>query len=92
MHNHSSRVASLLTVITLGTAIALSFERTPLQENEPPKTHWYKGNLHTHSLWSDGDDFPDSIVARYKRMGYHFLALTDHNLSLIHISEPTRPY
>jgi len=80
VHNYSSRVASVLTVITLGTAIALSFERAPIQENEPPNTHWYKGNLHTHSLWSDGDDFPDSIVARYKRLGYHFLALTDHNI------------
>ena len=21
--------------------------------------HWFKGNLHTHSFWSDGDDFPE---------------------------------
>src|SRR5436305_1149885 len=42
--------------------------------------HWYKGNLHTHSLWSDGDDFPEMIADWYKRKGYHFLGLSDHNV------------
>ena len=41
---------------------------------------WYKGNTHTHSLWSDGNDFPDMIVDWYKEQGYHFLALSDHNV------------
>ncbi len=42
-------------------------------------TRWWKGNLHTHSLWSDGDDFPEMIAERYKTNGYHFLAFTEHN-------------
>src|SRR5437899_8977739 len=41
---------------------------------------WWKGNLHTHSLWSDGDDYPEMIVDWYKEHGYHFLALSDHNI------------
>src|SRR5688572_13723893 len=41
---------------------------------------WWKGNLHTHSLWSDGDDYPEMIAAWYKERGYHFLALSDHNI------------
>lgn len=41
---------------------------------------WYKGNLHTHSLWSDGNDFPEMISKWYADRGYHFLALTDHNI------------
>lgn len=41
---------------------------------------WWKGNLHTHSLWSDGDDFPEMIAGSYKQNGYHFLAITDHNI------------
>jgi hypothetical protein len=44
-----------------------------------PKGRWYKGNLHTHSLWSDGDDFPERIATWYRDRGYHFLAITDHN-------------
>lgn len=41
---------------------------------------WYKGNLHTHSLWSDGDDYPEMIADWYKQQGYHFLAISDHNV------------
>ncbi|GAB4026928.1 histidinol-phosphatase [Spirosoma koreense] len=42
--------------------------------------HWYKGNLHTHSLWSDGDDYPEMIMDWYKANGYQFVALSDHNV------------
>ncbi len=41
---------------------------------------WYKGNTHAHSLWSDGDEFPEMAVDWYKSHGYDFLALSDHNL------------
>src|ERR1041385_2281688 len=43
------------------------------------QARWWKGNLHTHSFWSDGDDYPEMIVAWYKEHGYEFLALSDHN-------------
>ncbi len=45
-----------------------------------PKPRWFKGNLHTHSLWSDGDGYPEMIVDWYKTNGYNFLALSDHNI------------
>lgn len=41
---------------------------------------WWKGNLHTHTLWSDGDDYPEMVADWYKSRGYHFLALSDHNV------------
>lgn len=40
---------------------------------------WYKGNLHTHSYWSDGDEFPELIMDWYKNHGYQFIGLSDHN-------------
>ena len=43
------------------------------------ESQWWKGNLHTHTLWSDGDDYPEQIAKWYKDHGYHFLTLTDHN-------------
>lgn len=43
---------------------------------------WWKGNLHTHSLWSDGDDYPEMIAEWYLRENYHFLGLSDHNITL----------
>ncbi len=47
---------------------------------EEDGTQWFKGNTHTHSLWSDGNDFPEMIVDWYKAQGYHFLGLSDHNI------------
>lgn len=41
---------------------------------------WYKGNTHTHSLWSDGNDFPEMIMDWYKSHGYDFISLSDHNI------------
>ncbi|MEX0720744.1 MAG: hypothetical protein WD059_08765 [Balneolaceae bacterium] len=43
-------------------------------------TQWYKGNLHTHSYWSDGDDYPEMIMKWYKDQSYDFVALSDHNI------------
>jgi hypothetical protein len=40
---------------------------------------WYKGNLHTHSYWSDGNDYPEMIMKWYKDHDYNFVALSDHN-------------
>lgn len=48
----------------------------PLRAAEP---RWYKGNTHTHSLWSDGDDFPEMIARFYQERDYQFLVLSDHN-------------
>ncbi len=47
---------------------------------DEPQPRWYKGNTHTHSLWSDGNDFPEMIIDWYKQNGYDFLALSDHNI------------
>ncbi|APZ90890.1 PHP domain-containing protein [Fuerstiella marisgermanici] len=41
---------------------------------------WYRGNMHTHSLWSDGDDYPEMIATWYREKGYDFLVVTDHNV------------
>lgn len=45
-----------------------------------PPARWWKGNLHTHTLWSDGDDFPEMVAEWYRTHDYHFLALSDHNV------------
>ncbi|OYP35521.1 PHP domain-containing protein [Rhodopirellula sp. MGV] len=55
----------------------LAVAQTQLTDDQP--RHW-KGNLHTHSLWSDGDQFPEMIADWYRERGYNFLALTDHNV------------
>ena len=72
--------------LSLGCAASRSAAKKPsaLQPiiNTPVsgKPRWWKGNLHTHSYWSDGNDFPEMIADWYKRHGYHFLSLSDHDV------------
>ncbi|HAW94886.1 MAG TPA: histidinol-phosphatase, partial [Phycisphaerales bacterium] len=43
-------------------------------------TRWYRGNTHTHTLWSDGDAPPEHAVKWYVDNDYDFLVLSDHNV------------
>jgi len=47
--------------------------------NDKKASNWYKGNLHTHTYWSDGDEFPEVVLNWYKSNNYQFIALSDHN-------------
>src|SRR5713101_7031379 len=51
------------------------------QENQ---FKWYRGNIHTHTLWSDGDDYPEMVALWYKDHGYDFLSFSDHNTVMDH--------
>jgi len=65
-----------LPLFALISFFFLAAAPSPAQE----KMHWFKGNTHTHSLWSDGNDFPEMIAKFYKDNSYHFLVLSDHNI------------
>lgn len=57
-------------------------QRVALSQLQPEgaTARWFKGNLHTHTFWSDGNDFPEMSADWYRSHGYHFLAITDHNV------------
>jgi len=40
--------------------------------------NWYKGNIHIHSILSDGGNSAEELAQMYAGKGYHFLYLTDH--------------
>ena len=60
-------------------AVGACQNATVARRDVAPAENWWRGNTHTHTLWSDGDDFPEAVADWYKRNGYHFLAITDHN-------------
>lgn len=64
-----------LVVLALSIGGLLAVQAAP-----SGKARWYKGNTHTHSFWSDGNDFPEMIASWYRQRGYHFLGLSDHNI------------
>jgi hypothetical protein len=77
-----SVVATLASLLVL---LPLHAGAQPVPPRDAPESgvrepRWFKGNLHTHSFWSDGNDYPEMIVDWYRRHGYHFLALSDHNV------------
>lgn len=71
----AARIRLCIALASLGV-LAVSTSRLPSQS---PASQWYKGNLHTHTINSDGDSSPDAVARWYKEHRYHFLALTDHN-------------
>ena len=80
-------LAGVLSITAVSLAVGWQFagsQPTPMKPEPVVRvasgpTYW-KGNLHTHSLWSDGNDFPEMIADWYKSHGYHFLTLSDHNV------------
>ena len=44
---------------------------------------WLKGNLHTHTTMSDGELPPAQAIAVYERLGYDFLAISDHDTFIV---------
>ena len=72
----------LKTKNTLGLLFVLVVIGCGEKKSEPKletTQNWFKGNLHTHSYWSDGDEFPEVILDWYKARDYQFMALSDHN-------------
>ena len=43
-------------------------------------SNWFRGNLHTHTTRSDGSRPPEEVMADYESRGYHFLAISDHDI------------
>jgi len=75
----------LLVSLVLVHASCSNSDAAPSARNESAatkkeETRWLKGNLHTHTLWSDGNDFPEMVGQWYRDQGYNFLALSDHNI------------
>lgn len=58
---------------------AASLCHLPPASADEGEARYFKGNTHTHSLWSDGNDFPEMIGDWYRERGYNFLVLSDHN-------------
>ncbi|HNX97994.1 MAG TPA: CehA/McbA family metallohydrolase [Candidatus Aminicenantes bacterium] len=58
----------------LGLLLTLAWTVLPAQE-----LRWFKGNMHTHTVHSDGDEQPARVVRWYRDHEYNFLVLTDHN-------------
>ena len=86
------RIAPLLLLTAAGVgagllsaALSSCATEAPLPYREvPAEARWWKGNTHTHTLWSDGDGAPELAADWYRSNGYDFLVLSDHNVYADH--------
>ncbi len=72
----AAMAAMTLFALNLTASTIVADEVIPAQ----PPLRWWKGNIHTHTFWSDGTDFPEMISEWYRTRDYNFLALSDHNV------------
>lgn len=73
--------STLIVALTVAaTATIAWWPEHAAAAGEQPALEWYRGNTHTHTLWSDGNDFPEMVAGWYADEGYHFLALSDHDI------------
>ena len=70
---------SFITTILFAGSLLTTASGQEISLKASGELQWRKGNMHTHSYWSDGDNYPEMIAAWYKDRGYHFLVFTDHN-------------
>jgi hypothetical protein len=65
---------AVMASLALGPPGVLAAPPPQERADEPATAHaeprWLKGNLHTHSLWSDGNDYPEmnGADAGFKRL------------------------
>lgn len=62
--------------ITYLIAVLTAFLASGSLSQEP---RWYRGNTHTHTTNSDGNEVPRRVVRWYLDHGYNFLVISDHS-------------
>lgn len=45
----------------------------------PPEPGWYRGDLHAHTVYSDGSSTPTALAIAAVEAGLDFFGITDHN-------------
>jgi hypothetical protein len=71
-------IASLVSFLAVGMSLIGSPALAQSQPGSEPR--YWRGNLHTHTYWSDGNDYPEMVAEWYAKNGYNFLAISDHNV------------
>src|ERR1035437_10167919 len=72
------RVGAGAAVVATALVLATTHGFAQGQRGRGPR--WFKTNLHSHTINSDGDSTPYDLFAGYRRNGWNVLVITDHNI------------
>lgn len=68
-------------------SLAISPQEQDLQElqdmPELVQLEQIRGDLHAHTVWSDGDQTIEQMAEQARQKGYEYIAITDHSRSLV---------
>jgi hypothetical protein len=64
-----------------GPAAEVPFGNVDAYTEDMDGASWWKGDVHMHTMLSDGSVFPVEAAALYKRLGFNFIVLTDHDMT-----------
>lgn len=79
--------AKLVLGKIFGLAVIMTFPLMLQSAWADNGSRWFRGQLHTHTYWSDGRGFPEQAIAAYEQRGYDFLCLSDHNRFAVNTAE-----
>ena len=68
--------------LSSGTQVAVTapiWFNLPMANGVAPAGTWYRGDLHSHSTYSDGDSSVATVVSVAESKGLDFFGLTDHD-------------
>ena len=71
-----------------GERCAISSGLVPASQRRAAEPGWVRGDLHRHTRHSDGDSWPEEVLAAAAMAGLDFLGITDHNGVLPHDPPP----
>ncbi|MGE3844689.1 MAG: PHP domain-containing protein [Vicinamibacterales bacterium] len=76
--------AAIYDALDVAYAVAERRGADPLRPRTEPEPRLIarediRGDLHVHTLWSDGRDSVESMVRTAQRLGYEYVAITDHS-------------
>ena len=81
-------IQGLYKVAPSGVDVTLRI--TIAREVGPPR-RWYAGDLHLHTVHSDGSTEPAQLLEMARRAGLDFVAITDHNNTTHAVAVPPDP-
>lgn len=84
MRRIGTRACLVGLVFLIGTAVGCGDSRAPGRDPAPgphglPEGAWYRGDLHSHSLHSDGDSPVAEVIAAAEQRGLDYFVITDHD-------------
>ena len=50
-----------------------------IELRKPAERNWYRGDLHAHTIYSDGSATPAQLMVAAQEAGLDFIGITDHN-------------